>query len=244
MTMKKVIYDLGSNNGDDIPYYLKKADLVVAVEANPELCALIQSRFSDEIGRGKLVIENVVITSGEAGQSVPFFLHQTNHVLSQFPRPSVEAIGEFREVSLPARTVAEIVQRWGDPHYVKIDLEHYDCEVLRALFKSGIRPPFLSAESHDIEVFCLLVADGHYKSFKLVDGLSVSSRFFNHAIRVGDHTEFHSFPFHSAGPFGDDIPGEWLSPTEFFGHLAAAGLGWRDIHVTNVVDPVPTLASG
>jgi hypothetical protein len=31
----KIIYDLGANNGDDIPYYLLKADTVVAVEANP-----------------------------------------------------------------------------------------------------------------------------------------------------------------------------------------------------------------
>ena len=34
---KKVIYDIGSNNGDDIPYYLMKCDKVVAVEANPLL---------------------------------------------------------------------------------------------------------------------------------------------------------------------------------------------------------------
>jgi predicted O-methyltransferase YrrM len=35
---KKIIYDFGSNNGDDIPYYLLKSDLVIAVEANPALC--------------------------------------------------------------------------------------------------------------------------------------------------------------------------------------------------------------
>ena len=45
--MKKVIYDFGANNGVDIPYYLLKADLVIAVEANPKLCAQIQDRFSN-----------------------------------------------------------------------------------------------------------------------------------------------------------------------------------------------------
>jgi hypothetical protein len=35
---RKVIHDIGANNGDDIPYYLKKADIVVAVEADPVLC--------------------------------------------------------------------------------------------------------------------------------------------------------------------------------------------------------------
>ena len=33
----KIIYDIGANNGDDIGYYLKKADQVIAVEANPDL---------------------------------------------------------------------------------------------------------------------------------------------------------------------------------------------------------------
>jgi hypothetical protein len=43
-TSKTVIYDFGANNGDDIPYYLKKAELVVAVEANPSLCQKIEER--------------------------------------------------------------------------------------------------------------------------------------------------------------------------------------------------------
>jgi hypothetical protein len=57
---RRVIYDFGSNNSDDIPYYLKKADLVVAVEANPALCNQIRSRFKIEISTGKLVVENCV----------------------------------------------------------------------------------------------------------------------------------------------------------------------------------------
>ena len=44
----KVIYGLGSNNGDDIPYYLLKAQRVIAVEANPVICEQIQSRFQQE----------------------------------------------------------------------------------------------------------------------------------------------------------------------------------------------------
>lgn len=46
---KKIIYDVGANNGDDIEYYLKKSDLVIALEANPKLCEIIQDRFKSEI---------------------------------------------------------------------------------------------------------------------------------------------------------------------------------------------------
>ena len=59
--MKKIIYDFGANNGDDIPYYLMKADEVIAVEANPNLCDLIKNRFPKEIIDGRLKVENCVI---------------------------------------------------------------------------------------------------------------------------------------------------------------------------------------
>jgi hypothetical protein len=47
--MKKIIYDFGANNGDNIQYYLLKSDLLVAIEANPELCDFIRKKFKQEI---------------------------------------------------------------------------------------------------------------------------------------------------------------------------------------------------
>jgi len=85
---RKIIYDFGSNNGDDIPYYLLKADLVVAVEANPALARHIESRFAHEIQEGRLAVENCVLTTCAEPQSVSFYVHNSDHVLSQFPRPA------------------------------------------------------------------------------------------------------------------------------------------------------------
>ena len=42
--MKKIIYDLGAGDGSNIPYYLLKADTVVAVEANSRLCQIIKNK--------------------------------------------------------------------------------------------------------------------------------------------------------------------------------------------------------
>lgn len=58
---RKIIYDLGANNGDEIPYYLKKADTVVAVEANPVLCDQIRDRFAVQIAEGRLFVEGCVL---------------------------------------------------------------------------------------------------------------------------------------------------------------------------------------
>jgi FkbM family methyltransferase len=231
--MTKLTYDFGANNGDDIPYYLMKSDLVIAVEANPVLCRLIEDRFQCEIKSGRLVIENCVLTAEDESPEVAFYIHKHNHVLSQFPKPSPSSAEQYEKVWLPSKSATSIVMTYGSPHYVKIDIEHYDSQILRALFAKGIYPPFVSAESHSIEVFSLLVSMGRYNAFKLVDGSTVSQVYSERLILRGQDKVRYSFPFHSAGPFGNDVDGQWMSADNFFILLAFKGLGWKDIHATN-----------
>lgn len=233
-TTKKIIYDLGANNGDDIPYYLLKADLVVAVEANPALCDLMTARFGGEIEAGRLVVENCVVTADGVGGWVDFHIHRASHILSQLPPPLPGDEDDFDKVALPARAVSEIMSIHGDPYYIKIDIERCDAEILGALFNAGVFPPFISAEAHSIEVFALLVAQGRYNAFKLVDGASVSKVYSERLITCGNQGNQvrWSFPFHSAGPFGDDVDGAWMTAENFLRVLALEGLGWKDIHAT------------
>lgn len=237
MSQKTIIYDFGSNNGDDIPYYLKKADIVVAVEANPSLCKQIENRFTPEIKDGRLFVENCVMTADDLGKEVCFYIHKHDHVLSQFPKPGNSIINDFEKALLPSQSVLDIIKKYGDPFYIKIDIEHYDAAILRTLFQNDIRPPFISAESHSIEIFSLFVSLGKYNSFKLVDGHSVSQRYMNHSIISKNKLEVYSFPYHSAGPFGNDVAGEWMTADNFFQLLAYENLGWKDIHATNQVQP-------
>lgn len=238
---RRVIYDFGSNNGDDIPYYLKKGDLVVAVEANPSLCDQIRSRFKIEISAGKLFVENCVLTTSNTETEVPFYIHRSKHVLSQFLKPINRQ--NFEEVILPAKSAVDIVNKYGIPYYIKIDVEHYDEQILRSLFENNIRPPFISAESHTIEIFTLLVSLGGYQSFNLVDGQSVSTQYKEHRIKVIDGDEIYSFPSHSAGPFGEDIQSNWMTANNFLRFLAYEKLGWKDIHATTQIIPDKANAS-
>ena len=67
-----------------------------------------------------------------------------------------------------------------------------------------------------------------------VDGASIESRYRNYNITTYQGVIQHSFPHHSAGPFGNDISGPWMTPDNFFRVLALVGLGWKDIHATNI----------
>jgi FkbM family methyltransferase len=232
--IEAVIYDFGSNNGDDIPYYLQKADRVVAVEANPVLASHIRDRFKGDIASNRLVVESCVLTVDDAAPKVPFYLHKTHSTASQFPAPTPAKAASFEQVLLPSKNVIELIKQHGEPHYIKIDIEHYDQVILRHLFLNNIRPPYISAESHSIDVFCLLVSLGEYKAFKLVDGSSVSRRYADCSIGTPAGPVKYSFPHHSAGPFGKDISGKWMTKANFIKVLVYAGLGWRDVHASNI----------
>lgn len=226
----KIIYDVGANNGDDIQYYLLKSDLVVAIEANPDLCDVIRLRFEQEISDGRIIVLNCIVTDQDLDESQPFYVHKRNHVLSQFPRPANPE--DYSEILVSCNSISSVIRRYGPPHYVKIDIEHYDAVILRSLFANSIYPDYLSAESHTIEIFSLLSSCGAYGSFKMVDGASVSSRYLNASIQTKYGAAKYSFPFHSAGPFGNDIEGPWMTADNFFKVLAFANLGWKDIHVS------------
>jgi FkbM family methyltransferase len=233
---KKGVYDLGANNGDDIPYYLLKSDVVVAVEANPTLCELINVKFKAEIQARRLVVENCIVTDETESSVADFYIHKSNHVLSQLPQPAPADLMMFKKVVLPAKAITELIDSHGNPYYIKIDIEHYDAQILRALFSAGVFPPFISAELHSIEVFALLVAQGGYNAFKLVDGGSVSRVYSNRLIICENEQKQvkFSFPFHAAGPFGNDVDGVWMTADNFLRVLALEGLGWKDIHATNL----------
>ena len=229
-----IIYDLGANNGDDVEYYLLKSDLVVCVEANPKLCKLITERYQDAIELGRLVVECLVITDEDHHDQVEFYIHNDHHQLSQFDKPREKISDQFTKVELPSSPVSSLIKKHGTPHYIKIDLEHYDAQVLRSLFANQIFPPYFSAESHTIETFSLMVAHGGYTAFKLVDGRSVPSLYHEHSVTRLDTQSVvsYSFPSHSAGPYGDDINGPWMGADMFFKLLAIEGLGWKDIQAT------------
>jgi len=236
---RKIIYDFGANNGGDIPYYLKKADLVVAVEANPSLCQKIEQRFSTAILEGKLRIENCVVVAEGNPPEVYFYLHKRHDVLGQFLPPDHSVIDSYTKVLLPSQSVMQILQKHGTPYYIKIDIEHYDEAILRELLRHEIRPPYISAESSSILVLALLAGLGEYSAFKLVEGATVAKKYKNHSILVNGDRESYSFPPHSAGPFGDDIAGEWMNIDDLFEVLRATNMGWRDIHATTLVQPDP-----
>jgi len=239
--MTRLIYDFGMNNGDDTDYYLRKGARVVAVEANPALCAGCTARFAAAIADQRLVILNVALGASASDQPITFYVHRRNHVLSRVHPPKPERQNEFDAVMVPERTASTIVHQYGWPHYVKLDVEGLDAAVLRDLFQAGIHPDFISAEAGSVEPFALLVAEG-YTAFNLVEGATVRDVYRNATISTANGPVTYSFPHHSAGPYGEDLRSPWWDADAFLTVLAVAQLGWKDVHASRVLPPTPQQA--
>lgn len=232
MTGTRIIYDFGAHDGADIGYYLKKADKVVAVEAIPSFADLIRTNHPEAVATGRLVVVNCALAEHDGSDPVQFHIHRTNPVLSSIVQPQRRA-GEYDRITLPGRTAASIIREHGDPWYVKIDVEHFDGVVLKGLFDAGIRPPMISAESHDISILAQMIVSGGYRAFKIVSGGDVRRRFAELKVQTDDGEIVQQFKGHSSGPFGQDIPGPWYTPNAIAYQLVYEQLGHIDIHAAN-----------
>jgi FkbM family methyltransferase len=56
--MSALVYDIGLHDGRDTRYYLREGCRVVAVDANPVMCAAAEANFHDYIRTGQLNVIN------------------------------------------------------------------------------------------------------------------------------------------------------------------------------------------
>ena len=242
--MKKIIYDLGANEGKNIPYYLLKSDLVIAVEANPELCLLMNKLYKDDIANHKLIIENSVVTNQETSIETFYISKFGSYFSTCVPGKKNIYLGDrlitkkdYDEKIINSINILELFKKYGVPYYVKIDIEHFDEFILREILDNfNDKPTYLSCECQDFEIFNLLINSKDYNSFKFIEGSSIHEKYSKHKFKdIKNQNKEFSFKMHSAGPFGDDINGPWFDLVEFkekFSELVNMKLapGWLDIH--------------
>ena len=215
--MKKIIYDLGACKGENLNYYLSNSDLVIAVEANPENCKRIQEKFSKQIKEEKLILINSIVGVNPNINTDCFYVHKTNYLLGQFPVP--KKTDDFKVIKVSHIDILQLIKKYGFPHYIKIDLEEYDHVVLDRILSQKIKINYISSEIKKIKDFLLFSKLKESCSFKIVDG---------HTVNL----VYKNFLENSAGPFGNDINGNWISYDNFYKLLEfkLKKDGWLDVH--------------
>ena len=233
----RLIFDLGMNNGDDTAFYLSRGYNVVAVDANPALCRAAEKRFRDAIDNGRLTILNAAICDSEG--KATFYLNLDNdHWSSLVIGWAGREASRVQEISVDCLTLPRLFDEFGVPRYLKIDVEGVDQSVLEQLRAAVVLPLFVSVEDCRFGFqYMETLASCGYDGFKLLDQSTVP--------QITDAATNYRFPAGSSGPFGEDLPGEWLSHLDMValysrtvrdraGNRLAPRSRWWDIHCTNI----------
>ena len=164
-----LVFDIGANNGDDAAHYLARGFQVLAVEAAPQWAAHLAERFRGEIGPGQLILLECAIARQDG--LADFYVSEGNRgVWSSF---DVERAGRdgvrTRSIQVRARTLTSIMEEYGVPFFLKVDIEGGDRICLDAIDPEDA-PEFVSFEASEGKVADLYVLHVKgYRRFRLID---------------------------------------------------------------------------
>ena len=164
-----LVMDIGMYDGSDTAYYLHLGYRVLAVEANPRMIARAQSRFNEKIKSGQLTLLNVAIAPA-AGYS-KLYVSSQDEGSSTVDRKKLKSRGESETEEVEVRCVpfSSILEEYGTPYYLKIDIEGSDHYCLDAI-DSLLPPRYVSWEAGDDALECLIMMhEKGYGRFKLIN---------------------------------------------------------------------------
>ena len=139
--MREIIFDLGMHIGQDTAFYLAKGFRVIAVEANPLLVRDAEKHFRYEIEAGMLTILN--IGAGDREGVFPFYVNAKYSEWSSFDEEIGSREGCKEIINIPMVPFEKLLDSYGTPHYLKIDIEGYDMVMLERLALTDERPKYL-----------------------------------------------------------------------------------------------------
>jgi len=140
----KLIFDIGCHIGEDSDFYLRKGFNVVAVEANPELCERLKGRFAREVLDGQFVLVEKAIAKSSA--EIEFFINLKASIWGtteeDVARKNLRAGAPSKVIRIPGIAFTSLIEEFGVPYYLKIDIEGADLLCLEGLLPFKLRPQF------------------------------------------------------------------------------------------------------
>lgn len=129
-----LVFDIGANMGQTVNIFMDEAEKVIAFEPNPKLTNHLKNRFEKD---------NVIVDSRAVSYKIGTqnFNISNYHFLSTFSNDWISN-SRFNNsyswddvLEVQTTTLNNIIDEYGIPDYIKIDVEGYEYEVLTSFTK-------------------------------------------------------------------------------------------------------------
>jgi len=128
-----LVFDVGANVGNRTKPFLKIGARVVAIEPQKKCCKILEKKFHNNI-------ELVQMGLGKTEEIKDFFV-ANNHTLSSFSAEWIESVKKTRfmdyswaePIKIQITTLDKLIDKYGLPKFIKIDVEGFELEVLKGL---------------------------------------------------------------------------------------------------------------
>jgi FkbM family methyltransferase len=139
------VFDVGANVGQRTQLFAELARRVIAVEPQPLCLKHLRSRF--RFNRN-VIIENLALSDREGEATMCL---SDSHTISSMSRKFINVMKEHtfrdsrwdKEITVPTNTLDHLIEVYGVPKFVKIDVEGFEINVLKGL---TVPVPFISFE--------------------------------------------------------------------------------------------------
>jgi FkbM family methyltransferase len=128
-----LVFDVGANMGNRVTPLLNLGAKVVAVEPQEQCQKILKRKFGSRI-------KIVPMGLGETEETKDFFVSNA-HTISSFSKDWIDSVKEdrFKEytwakpIKIQITTLDKLIEKYGFPKFIKIDVEGYELEVLKGL---------------------------------------------------------------------------------------------------------------
>jgi FkbM family methyltransferase len=129
-----LIFDIGANVGKTVAQFITVANKVVCFEPNPRLANLLRGRFANDL----VIIDERGVSNKNGTQTFKISNADTISTLSEDWVTNSRFTGSYNwdnHIQIETVTLDSVIEQYGIPDYIKIDVEGYEYELLTSFTK-------------------------------------------------------------------------------------------------------------